>query len=124
MTPAKTREVQSQETPRVQAQQVPVDASKLIAQLRSMDPNFVRSALKEAGIVKAFNRPASIAHVWGRDKNVLASIAKVLGTAYVVSEPKASKKGIRSGLRSCRPSEHSQATGNEMGAGDSLPAPD
>ena len=83
----------TQETPRVQVQQVPVDASKLIAQLRSMDPNFVRSALKEAGIVKTINRPASIAHVWGRDSRVLTEIARVLSANYVVSAPKASKKG-------------------------------
>ena len=44
-------------------------------------------------IVKTINRPASIAHVWGRDSRVLTEIARVLSASYVVSAPKASKKG-------------------------------
>ena len=58
-----------------------------------MDPNYVRSLLKDAGIVKGINRPAALAHVWAHDRNVLTSISKLISSAYVLSEIKADKKG-------------------------------
>lgn len=77
----------TKETPKVQ--QIPVDAAKLVQQLKNLDPNMVRSALKEAGITKGAVRTHALAQLYGWDQGILANIAKLLASQYNVSEGRA-----------------------------------